>query len=208
MLSPLRQLTGLDALFLTQEATDTPMHIGLLMLYRPAKSSRGPVRFKDILDTFRQRVHSAPVFHQAVGKVPLGLDHPFWFAAQQLDIEFHVRHIVLPKPGDWRQLCIQVARLQARMLDRTRPLWEAYVIEGLDNINSLPAGSFAIFFKMHHAAVDGAIGQADAEPLQPSSGGAYAITGGYWYRQPASDPSASCNGDTDCLFRNGFETPP
>ena len=119
--SPLRQLTGLDALFLTQEATDTPMHIGLLMLYRPAKSSRGPVRFKDILDTFRQRVHSAPVFHQAVGKVPLGLDHPFWFAAQQLDIEFHVRHIVLPKPGDWRQLCIQVARLQARMLDRTRP---------------------------------------------------------------------------------------
>ena len=56
--------------------------------------------------------------------------------------------------------------------------------------------------------IRGSIGQADAEPLQPSSGGAYAITGGYWYRQPASDPSASCNGDTDCLFRNGFETPP
>ena len=172
--SPLRQLTGLDALFLTQEATDTPMHIGLLMLYRPAKSSRGPVRFKDILDTFRQRVHSAPVFHQAVGKVPLGLDHPFWFAAQQLDIEFHVRHIALPKPGDWRQLCIQVARLQARMLDRTRPLWEAYVIEGLDNINSLPAGSFAIFFKMHHAAVDGASAMAAIHALhdlQPRAAG-------------------------------------
>ena len=71
-------------------------------------------------------------------------------------MEFHVRHIGLPKPGDWRQLCIQVARLQARMIDRSRPLWEAYVIEGLNKIDFLPAGSFAILFKMHHAAVDGA----------------------------------------------------
>jgi len=153
---PLQQVTGLDALFLTQEATAAPMHIGLLMLYRPPKSSRGPVRFKHLLSTFRQRAHSAPVFYQTLGKVPLGLDHPFWLDAQQLDMEFHVHHIALPKPGDWRQLCIQVARLQARILDRSRPLWEAYVIEGLDNVDFLPVGSFAIFFKMHHAAVDGA----------------------------------------------------
>ena len=162
---PLQQLTGMDALFLTQEAADTPMHIGLLMLYQPRESPRGPVRFKDILGTFRQRAHAAPVFHQTLGKVPLGIDHPFWLDAQQLDIEFHVRHIALPRPGDWRQLCIQVARLQARMLDRTRPLWEAYVIEGLDNIDFLPAGSFAVFFKMHHAAVDGASAMAAIHAL-------------------------------------------
>ena len=153
---PLQQLTGLDALFLTQEAPDTPMHIGLLMFYQPPKSRRGPVRFKDILGRFRQRAPRVPVFYRTVGKVPLGIDYPFWLDAEQLDIEFHVRHIALPRPGDWRQLCIQVARLQARILDRSRPLWEAYVIEGLDNIDFLPAGSFAILFKMHHAAVDGA----------------------------------------------------
>lgn len=152
----LQQLTALDALFLTQEATDMPMHIGLLMLYTPQKSARGPVRFKEILKTFSERSGSAPIFHQIVRNTPLGIDHPFWLDAPQLDVEFHVRHIALPHPGDWRQLCIQVARLQARILDRSRPLWEAYVIEGLDNVDFLPAGSFAILYKMHHAAVDGA----------------------------------------------------
>ena len=153
--TPLQQLTGLDALFLTQESVSTPMHIGLLMFYTPP-AGRRPVRFKQILGVCRERAHSAPIFHQAVGQVPFGIDYPFWLDAQQLDVEFHVRHIALPAPGDWRQLCIQVARLQARILDRARPLWEAYVIEGLDNIDFLPAGSFAVLFKMHHAAVDGA----------------------------------------------------
>lgn len=154
--SALQQLTGLDAMFLTQESATTPMHIGLVTFYSPPKSKKGPVRFKQVLETFRQRAHLAPVFHQVLGEVPLGIDHPFWLDARQLDVEFHVRHIALPKPGDWRQLCIQLARLQARMLDRSRPLWEATVIEGLDKLGFLPPGSFAIFYKMHHAAVDGA----------------------------------------------------
>jgi WS/DGAT/MGAT family acyltransferase len=152
----LDQLTALDALFLTQEAADTPMHIGLLMFYSPPPSGREKVRFKDILRTFRERAALAPIFHHRLGSVPLGIDYPFWLDAENLDIEFHVRHIALPKPGDWRQLCIQVARLQARAIDRSRPLWEAYVIEGLDNVDFLPPGSFAILYKMHHAAVDGA----------------------------------------------------
>ena len=176
MKNNLEQLSAMDAMFLSQEAADTPMHIGLLMFYTPSGSKRGPVRFKDILNTFRERVDSAPIFHRTIGKVPLGIDYPFWLDAQDLDIEFHVRHISLPKPGDWRQLCIQVARLQARVLSPARPLWEAYVIEGLDNIDFLPKGSFAILFKMHHAAVDGASaleaihGLHDAKPLAPKIG--------------------------------------
>lgn len=154
--SELQQLTALDAMFLTQEAPDTPMHIGLLMFYSPPGSGKGEVRFKDILATFRQRAGCAPIFHRRLGAVPLGIDYPYWLDDQHLDMEFHVRHIGLPKPGDWRQLCIQVARLQARMMDRNRPLWEAYVIGGLDKVEFLPSGSFAILFKMHHAAVDGA----------------------------------------------------
>ena len=152
----LQQLTAMDAMFLSQESADTPMHIGLLMFYSPAKSRKGPVRFKEILATFEQRAACAPIFHRRVGHVPLGIDYPFWLDDEELDMEFHVRHIGLPRPGDWRQLCIQVARLQARIVDRSRPLWEAYVIEGLDNVDFLPAGSFAVLFKMHHAAVDGA----------------------------------------------------
>ena len=81
---PLQQLTGLDALFLTQEAADTPMHIGLLMLYRPPGSSGAVVRFKDLLGTFRRRAHAAPVFYQTLGEVPFGMDYPFWLDAQQL----------------------------------------------------------------------------------------------------------------------------
>jgi WS/DGAT/MGAT family acyltransferase len=146
----------MDAIFLTQEAAYMPMHIGLLMFYTPPASSRGPVRFKDILATFRERAHLSRVFNHKVGNVPFGIDYPFWLHDQDLDVEYHVRHIGLPQPGDWRQLCIQVARLQARILDRERPLWEAYVIEGLDSVEFLPRGSFAILFKLHHAAVDGA----------------------------------------------------
>ena len=73
-------------------------------------------------------------------------------------MEFHVRHIALPHPGDWRQLCIQVARLHSRPLDRSKPLWEAYVIEGLHDVPGVPTGSFALYTKMHHAIVDGESG--------------------------------------------------
>ena len=70
------------------------------------------------------------------------------------DLEYHVRHIALPKPGDWRQFCIQASRIHARPLDLNRPLWEIYVVEGLDSLLELPAGSFALLTKIHHAAVD------------------------------------------------------
>ena len=85
----------------------------------------------------------------------MGLDTPNWIEDEHFDLEFHVRHIALPKPGDWRQLCILLARLQARGLDMRRPLWEAYVIEGLNDVEGLPPNSFAIMMKVHHAAIDG-----------------------------------------------------
>ena len=91
-------------------------------------------------------------------EVPGGLDRPYWVKDANFDVEYHLRHIALPHPGDWRQLCIQVARLHSRPLDMSRPLWEAYIIEGLDNIPNLPKGSFAVYTKMHHSLVDGAGG--------------------------------------------------
>ena len=154
----MQQLSGQDAMFLYGEMENTPMHIGPVFIYDPSTAPGGIVRFKEILRTFQERLHRSPVFTRKLMNAPLGLDHPFWVEDPNTDIEFHVRHIALPKPGDWRQFCIQIARLHARALDRAHPLWEAYIIEGLNNVQGLPKGSFAMFLKVHHAAMDGATG--------------------------------------------------
>jgi WS/DGAT/MGAT family acyltransferase len=116
------------------------------------------VRFKDVLRHFAARVEEFPQFRRRLVQVPLSLDRPYWVEESGIDVEFHVRHIALPHPGDWRQLCIQVARLHSRPLDRSKPLWEAYIIEGLHNVAGVPAGSFALYTKMHHAIIDGESG--------------------------------------------------
>ena len=154
----MEQLSGLDASFLYLETGNMPMHIGGVAIYDQSTAPGGAVTFKDILRFFETRLHKARVFRQRIADVPLSLDYPYWVDDPDFDLEFHVRHIALPKPGDWRQLCIQAARLHARPLDVTRPLWEAYVIEGLDNVAGVPKGSFALVTKIHHAAIDGVSG--------------------------------------------------
>jgi WS/DGAT/MGAT family acyltransferase len=152
------QLSGQDATFLYLESARMPMHIGSVNVYDPSTAPGGQVRFKQILDLVDSRLDRARAFRQRLARVPLELDYPYWINDPDFDLEFHVRHIALPRPGDWRQLCIQVARLHSRVLDLARPLWEMYVIEGLDRVQGLPAGSYALLTKIHHAAIDGATG--------------------------------------------------
>jgi diacylglycerol O-acyltransferase len=154
----MEQLSGLDATFLNLETATAPTHVGGVAIYDQSTAPDGQVTFKGILANVESRLHLARCFRQKLVRVPFGLDHPYWIEDADFDLEFHVRHIALPKPGDWRQLCIQVARLHARPLDLNRPLWEMYVIEGLDGVEELPAGSFAILTKIHHAAIDGVSG--------------------------------------------------
>ncbi|MEL7450171.1 MAG: wax ester/triacylglycerol synthase family O-acyltransferase [Pseudomonadota bacterium] len=154
----MQQLSGQDAAFVYFETQNVPMHIGSLAIYDQSTAPGGRVGFKDILAYFSARMHKSRCFRQRLATVPLGLDHPYWVEDQDFDIEFHIRHIALPHPGDWRQLCIQAARLHARPLDITRPLWEFYIIEGLDRIDGIPPGSFALLSKFHHAAIDGVSG--------------------------------------------------
>jgi diacylglycerol O-acyltransferase len=161
----MKQLGILDAAFLNLEQTNTPQHVGGLGIYDPSTSPEGFVRFKDVIATFNRRLGSNPLFRTRLLEVPGGLDRPYWVKDANFDVEFHLRHIALPQPGDWRQLCIQVARLHSRPIDMSRPLWECYIIEGLDNIPNLPPGSFAIYTKMHHALVDGAGGSSFMELL-------------------------------------------
>jgi WS/DGAT/MGAT family acyltransferase len=151
----MQQLSGVDASFLYYERPNAPGHVFSLLIYDPSTAPGGKVTFKGILEHYAQRLHTAAAFRQKLVQVPFGLDHPYWVRDADFDLEFHVRHIALPEPGDWRQLCIQVARLHSRALDMNRPLWEATVIEGLDNVEGVPPGSFAVMQKTHHAAIDG-----------------------------------------------------
>jgi len=150
----MRQLSGHDAGFLYTDTTQANANISLLHIHDQSTASGGVVRFKSILAHIERRLSGSPLFRQRLQRVPLGLDHPYWVDDEQFDLEHHVRHIALPKPGDWRQFCIQVSRIHARALDLDRPLWEAYVIEGLDFFLDLPGGSFALLLKTHLAAID------------------------------------------------------
>ncbi|MEL7045383.1 MAG: wax ester/triacylglycerol synthase domain-containing protein, partial [Pseudomonadota bacterium] len=154
----MEQLSTVDALFAYSETPNTPMHIGQLLIYDPSTAAGGNVRFKEILSYLDSRLDGSRLFRRKLVRVPLDLDHPYWVEDSSFDLEYHVRHIALPKPGNWRQLCIQVARIYARPLDMSRPLWEFTVIEGLDRVAGVPEGSFAILQKYHHAAVDGKAG--------------------------------------------------
>ena len=154
----MEQLGAMDAMFAYTEARNTPMHIGQLLIYDPSTAPGGKVGFKDILNYIEGRLDGARIFRQKLIRVPFDLDHPYWIQDENFDLEYHVRHIALPQPGDWRQLCIQAARIYARPLDMDRPLWEFTVIEGLDNVEAIPKGSFAVMHKLHHAAMDGQSG--------------------------------------------------
>jgi len=165
----MQQLSGLDASFLHMETGSTPMHIGSLAIYDQSTAPGGRVTFKEILRFFDKRLHKARAFRQRLVRVPLSLDRPYWIEDPDFDLEFHVRHIALPRPGDWRQLCIQAARLHARPLDMRKPLWEAYVIEGLDNVAGVPKDSFALVTKIHHAAIDGVSGAEIAAAIHDLS---------------------------------------
>lgn len=154
----MQQLTGLDASFLYLETPNVPMHIAGLSIYDPSTAPGGKVGFKQIIENVMARSSRVPSMTNVLQAVPFSLDHPYWRADGNFDPEYHIRHMALPAPGDWRQLCILVSRLHARQLDRTRPLWEMNVIEGLDNIKGFPKGCFAVFTKVHHAAIDGASG--------------------------------------------------
>jgi WS/DGAT/MGAT family acyltransferase len=151
----MKQLTGIDNFFINSERGNVYNHVAALGIYDPSTAPGGRVRFKEILEHFRHRVMTTPSFRRRIVTVPFGIDRPYWVDSPDLDIEFHIRHIALPQPGDWRQLMIQVARIHSRPLDRSRPLWEIYVIEGLDNIPDMPKGAFALFSKFHHSQMDG-----------------------------------------------------
>src|SRR6201988_1670448 len=147
----MQQLTGLDAAFLARDSPTAYGHVGSLSVLDPP--SRGAaLTLERLTELIESRLHLVPLFRRRLVDVPFGLDQPYWIEDPDFDIEFHVRELALPTPGDDRQLAAQAARLHARPLDRRRPLWETYLIHGLQ------CGRQAVYIKVHHAAIDGVAG--------------------------------------------------
>ena len=140
------RLTSLDASFLYLEESTTAMHVGSVMVFQPPEAGFDYERLVRIIE---HRIGSIPRFRQKVRDVPGRVGNPVWVDDENFDMSYHVRRAGLPRPGTDRQLQDFVARVQPRRLDRTRPLWEVYLVEGLQG------GRFALVTKTHHALIDG-----------------------------------------------------
>src|SRR5438876_1210161 len=147
----MQQLSGLHASFLALETANTTGHVGGLSVLDPSDAPE-PLTLARLTEVMAERLPLVPVLRRKLLNVPFGLDQPYWVDDADFDIEYHVREIALPRPGSDAQLDEQVSRLHARPLDRSRPLWEIYLITGLAKKRA------AVYTKIHHAAVDGVSG--------------------------------------------------
>ncbi len=169
----MQQLSGMDAEFLYLETSKAPMHIGSVYICTPPQD--GPMSFENFKSYLASRLHVSRTFRQRIVESPLNLGHPYWVEDPHFDLNNHVFHTALPKPGGRKELKALAAMAFARTLDRTKPLWNITFVEGLDGMEDVPAGSFALIFKVHHAAIDGGSGVEmmsallDVNPNPPKS---------------------------------------
>jgi diacylglycerol O-acyltransferase len=169
----LDRLTSIDASFLHQEGEASHMHIGAVLIFEGP-----PPDFTDFLDHVRGRLHLVPRYRQKLATPPLETGRPLWVDDPSFNLEYHVRHTALPPPGTEEQLFLLASRIASQQLDRAKPLWEQWLVEGLSD------GRFGLISKTHHSVVDGVSGvdlasvlfdfereprppEADLEPWRP-----------------------------------------
>ena len=172
------RLTALDASFLFIEDGTTPMHAGEIAIFRPPA---GGFDHERLVRLIKQRLPFVPRYRQRVREVPLGFARPVWVDDEHFDVTFHVRRSAVPKPGTRDQLNELVARLMSRPLDRARPLWEMYLIEGLED------GRFAIVSKSHQALIDGLSAVDIAQVILDESEQPVSVAADTW--RPHHEPS-------------------
>ena len=164
----MKQLTGLDAAFLYIETPTTFGQVTGLMIFERPSPDFEP--YQAVYAKFASLIGQLEPLRRRVVGVPFGIDHPYWVFDPNFDLDFHIRELNLARPGLADQLAEQVCRIVGRPMDRTRPLWEVYVIDGLQH------GRWALLSKYHHATIDGAAGQlmlqilTDTTPDAPAPG--------------------------------------
>jgi WS/DGAT/MGAT family acyltransferase len=154
----MKHLSGVDSAFLHLESPEMPMHIGSLNVLDLPPGYSGDF-YEDTKAHITSRMHLAEIFTRKLALMPLDLSNPVWVEDEDIDMDYHIRHVTLPKPGTNRQLQQYVARLHSSLLDRSRPLWEFFVIDGLKS------GQVALYSKVHHAGIDGQAGVAVAKAI-------------------------------------------
>ncbi len=143
----LDRLTATDASFLAQEHDNSHMHVGAILLFEGP-----PPAISDFLDHIRGRLHLVPRYRQKLAVPPIEMGRPLWVDDPNFNLEYHVRHTALPAPGSEEQLVNLACRIFSQQLDRSKPLWETWLVERLEG------GRFALISKTHHALVDGVSG--------------------------------------------------
>jgi diacylglycerol O-acyltransferase len=141
------RLSSIDASFLTNETSDAHMHVGAVLIFEGP-----PPAYDDFLEHVESRMHLVPRFRQKLAFPPIETGRPFWIDDPHFNLRYHVRHSALPAPGSEEQLRNIAGRLFSQSLDRSKPLWELWLVQGLEK------NRFAIINKTHHALVDGVAG--------------------------------------------------
>ena len=192
----MRQLTSLDAQFLAVESAGTYGHVGGLAVYDPSTAPGGRVTVQDVCRLVGQRLHMLPPFRSRLVEVPFGLDLPYWIEDPDFDLDFHIRESAVPPPGDDRRTAETVARIFARPLDRAHPLWELYLIHGLEG------GRVALLTKVHHSVADGVSGNEILSVLLDESPEGREV-------EPVPEPSTGerAPGELEMLVRGALGLP-
>lgn len=172
----MKQLSSLDAQFLAIEDGRRTGHVAALAIHDPSTAAGAELTCARLMKVLEERMHLLPPLRWRLVEVPFGLDYPYWVDDDGFDMTYHVRESALPSPGTNHQLSELVSRLHSRQLDRARPLWEMYVISGLQS------GHVAVYTKLHHALLDGVSGaeimgflldlSPDGRPLPPADAAA------------------------------------
>src|SRR5919206_792879 len=141
------RLSAVDASFLAQERANSHMHVGAVLIFE------GPApAYDELITQIRSRLHLVPRYRQKLAFPPLETGRPLWVDDPTFNLEYHVRHTALPQPGSEEQLRALAARIHSQRLDRNKPLWELWIVQGVEG------NRFALIAKTHHALVDGVSG--------------------------------------------------
>ncbi|MGH9026245.1 MAG: WS/DGAT/MGAT family O-acyltransferase [Acidimicrobiia bacterium] len=188
------RLTALDESFLHLERLETPMHIAALSVFEGASffDGAGHFRLAEVRELVASRLHLIPRFRKRLMNVPFGAGRPVWVDDERFDIAYHVRLTALPRPGSRAQLLTLTERVQTQLLDRKRPLWELWFVEGLED------GHVALIQKTHHALVDGISGVDVATVLLDFTPAPTTLDPPGWEPAPEPDPA-------DLLFESVTE---
>lgn len=167
----MKPLSTIDSFCLYADAPHAGLHGAFLQVYagRPGEST--DARFKRLRKHIERSLDAAPVFRRRIERAPFEMDRALWVDGGEVDLDYHVRRTALPRPGNDKQLAAAYARIYAESMDMTRPLWEIHVIDGIDASDRVPANSFALVAKFHHAGVDGVTGVDITSALHSSEPG-------------------------------------